>query len=172
MITEVRARDTNEMLWEGVLPEATVTFLGKDVHICWMGVCGSRNYITVTERAKVTYTTCCLNIMELPPEPKLPDELVPIKNYLHRDWEIKGDGIFADGWTIARVRAGIWTDGIGNNEMFRGNKSLIKNAPRTYEAMIALYNSIMENLEDFEPDEIEALQEVANLANEIKGECE
>jgi len=107
------------------------------------------------------------------PEPKLPDRLEPIENYLHRDWEIEGrDGVGADGWSIATVYDGIATDGIGMKEMFKGNRSLIKNAARTYEAMIALYNQYIDTYEDFDPDELEVLQSVASLASDIQAEGE
>jgi len=174
MITEVRVMGTGQSLWKGELPPEIGTIEVYDgIEVMWVALHSEEHWITLAEPAKVTLVGNCLQIEKLPPKPELPDRLEPVKNYLHRDWEI-GDrgGVGADGWSIATVYTGIGMDGIGVGEMFKGNRSLIKNAPRIYEAMIALYNQYIDTYEDFDPDELEVLQSIANLAKEIQGECE
>jgi len=179
MITEVRVIGTGKILWEGELPEGGRIEVHDGVQVEWIstykGGCSSygKYWITLKEPAKVTLVGRCLEIEKLPPEPELPDRLEPVRNYLHRDWEIgwKND-IGAEVWSIATVYGGISADGVGMDEMVKGNRSLIKNAPRTYEAMIALYNLYMENCYDPKADELDVVQSVAALAKEIQGECE
>jgi len=173
MITEVRVRATGEVLFREELPKGTCIYVHDNILVARVEDIGEELWITLTEPARVSLRLGRLMIEALPPKPELPDRLEPIKNYLHRDWEIEDrDGVGADGWSIATVYTGIGMDGIGVGEMFKGNRSLIKNAPRIYEAMIALYNQYIDTYEDFDPDELEVLQSIANLAKEIQGECE
>jgi len=141
MITEVSIKGTGQVIWNGTQLE-------------------------VTKPSNITLKGNILAIEELSPEPELPDSLEPIKNYLHRDWEINGSNIDADGWCVAGVFTHISTDGIGVREMFEGNRSLIKNAPRAYEALIALYNEVMED-SDKEIDN-DVLLEVVEVAKAIE----
>jgi len=173
MITEVRVKITGEVLFREDLPKGTCIHVHDNILVAWVEDRGKELWITLTEPAKVTLVENCLQIEKLPPKPELPDRLEPVKNYLHRDWKIEDrGGVGADGWSIATVYSGIATDGIGMGEMSKGNRSLIKNAPRIYEAMIALYNQYIDTYEDFDPDELEVLQSVASLASDIQGECE
>ena len=143
MITEVRVKGTGQVIWDGT-------------------------HLEVTKPSNITLKGNILAIEELSPEPELPDSLEPIKNYLHREWEIDRalPKIYADGWYVAEVFTYINTDGIGVKEMFEGNRSLIKNAPRAYEALIALYNEVMED-SDKEIDN-DVLLEVAEVAKAIE----
>ena len=168
MITEVRVIGTGEILFRKDVPAGTcVSMRTEDVNIRWVEYRGAEHWITLSAPAKVAWDGGhFIEVGGLPPGPELPDRLEPIKNYLHREWEIRGDGLFGDGWTIARVRSGIWTDNIGNLEMLKGNKSLIKNAPRAYEALIALYNEVMEDSDKEIDDDV--LLEVVEVAKAIE----
>jgi hypothetical protein len=173
MITEVRVIGTGERLWRDELPDGTAVHVYNNIVVEWMEIYMDEHWITLSAPAKVTRRGGILLIEELPPkpepEPELPDELLPV-NYTP-DWSEAGREIIGGklDWEIATVYAGITQNGIN---MDKGNLSLVKNAPRVYGAMIALYNQYMKLREDFDPDdELEALREVASVASDIQGEC-
>jgi len=170
MITEVRVIGTGQVLFREDVPAGTcVSIRGEGIHVDWVEYEGEEFWITLSAPARVTWDGG--HSINVGTESVLLDRLEPIENYLHRDWKMEDrGGIDADGWSIATVYSGIGTDGIGVGEMFKGNHSLIKNAARTYEAMIALYNEVMDD-SDKEIDE-DVLLAVADLAKEIQGECE
>ena len=168
MITEVRVINTGEVLFRGEAPNDTAIHIYNDIKVEWVRIGDEEHWIIVNKPAKVTLHGDMLKIEKLPPEPELPDNLEPIKNYLHREWKISERKIYGDGWSIAEVYSGISADGMGEREMSRGNLSLLLNAPRTYEAMIALYNQYMDLYEEFNEDEIACLTEVAEVAKVIE----